>query len=119
MKKSFDELFYINPKVSTSVSFILGLLLTSDLSVSEQNLVGNWIIMLGQTILTNASCQSVIESKINNNININSNEIKSIYNPFIYDINTIKSIVSKFNKETDIIMDMIKDLETKINEIKK
>lgn len=124
MKKAFDELFNTNPRYSTSISFILGLLLIDDLTAPEQNMLGNWIILLGQTILTNAASQNIIESRIKGPIiNINSKEIKSIYNPFIYDISKIKKIINQIypQNKTDIktLEKIIKDLQNKINELKK
>ena len=90
MKDCFDDLFNINPTYSTSISFLLGLLLVSDLNTAEQNMLGNWIILLGQTILTNAGAQNVIESRIQGvRYNINSKEIKCVYNPPVYNIEKI------------------------------
>lgn len=87
MNKSFHDLFNTNPRYSTSISFILGLLLVDSLTAPEQNMLGNWIILMGQTILTNAASQNIIESRISGNIfNINSKEVKCIYNPPVYDI---------------------------------
>ena len=123
MKDSFDDLFNINPTYSTSIAFILGLLLVSDLNTSEQGMLGNWIILLGQTILTNASAQNVIESRIQGNrYNINSKEVKSIYNPVYYDINKLKEIIKKFypnNNELNSIKKYLDELNRKIDEIKK
>ena len=93
MKESFHDIFNTNPRYSTTVGFILGLLLVDDLTAPEQNLLGNWIILIGQTILTNASSQNIIESRISGNIiNINSKEAKCIYNPPIYNIKKIRKI---------------------------
>jgi hypothetical protein len=79
MKECFEELFNINPRYSTSVSFILGLILVDSLNTAEQNMIGNWLILLGQTILTNASAQNVIESRIQGTrYNINSKEVKNL-----------------------------------------
>ena len=123
MKDSFDDLFNINPTYSTSIAFILGLLLVSDLNTSEQGMLGNWIILLGQTILTNASAQNVIESRIQGNrYNINSKEVKSIYNPVYHDINKLKEIIKKFypnNNELNSIKKYLDELNRKIDEIKK
>ena len=75
MNKSFHEIFNTNPRLSTSISFILGLLLVDNLTAPEQNMLGNWIILLGQTILTNAASQNIIEGRIKGGlININSKE---------------------------------------------
>ena len=123
MKDSFDDLFNINPTYSTSIAFILGLLLVSDLNTPEQNMLGNWIILLGQTILTNAGAQNVIEARIQSNrYNINSKEVKSIYNPVYYDINKLKEIIKKFypnNNELNSIKKYLDELNKKIDEIKK
>lgn len=123
MKDSFDDLFNINPTYSTSIAFILGLLLVSDLNTPEQNMLGNWIILLGQTILTNASAQNIIESRIQGNrYNINSKEVKSVYNPVYYDIRKVKEIINKFypnSNELNSIKKYLEELSKKIEEIKK
>lgn len=124
MNNSFNDLFNINPKLSSSVAFILGLLLVDNLNTSEQNLLGNWIILVGQTIITNASSQNLIESRIQGNkLNINSKEIKCIYNPIVYDINNIKKIINDFypqnNIEIDTLYKIITELKEKIEKIKK
>ena len=100
MKDCFDDLFNINPTYSTSISFLLGLLLVSDLNTAEQNMLGNWIILLGQTILTNASAQNVIESRIQGvRYNINSKEIKCVYNPPVYNIEKIRELYNNGLKD--------------------
>lgn len=124
MNKSFHDLFNTNPRYSTSISFILGLLLVDSLTAPEQNMLGNWIILMGQTILTNAASQNIIESRISGNIfNINSKEVKCIYNPPVYDIKKIKEIIkqvySNSSNDVDKLNDMIKDLQKKIEELKK
>ena len=124
MNKSFNDLFNLNPRLSTSIAFILGLILVDNLNTSEQNLIGNWIISVGQTILTNASCQNLIESRIQGTkVNINSKEIKCVYNPVMYDINKIKKIINEFypksNIEIDTLYKIINELKDKIEEIKK
>ena len=124
MKECFDELFKINPRYSTSVAFILALILVDNLNTAEQNLIGNWLIMIGQTILTNASCQNVIESKIQGvRYNINSKEIKSIYNPIFYDIDKIRKIIKQVypnsSDDINIIYKCINELKKELDAIKK
>ena len=123
MNNSFNDIFNTNPRYSTSLAFILGLILVDNLNSAEQNTIGNWIILLGQTILTNAASH-IIESRIlGTRININSKEVKSIYNPFYYDINKAKDIINKLypnNKsDLDLILKSIDELRTKIEQIKK
>lgn len=126
MKNSFDDLFNLNPRLSTSISFILGLVLIDSLSTPQQNMLGNWIILLGQTILTNASAQNVIEQRITkgNPYNINSKEVKCIYDPIYYDIDKITQIVKSVYPTTsvndiDTLCNMIKRIDEELKEIKK
>ncbi len=124
MNNVFDQIFTINPKISTSISFILGLILVSDLDTSEQNMLGNFIYLIGQTILTHAASQHLIEAKMHGNrANINSKEIKRAYNPVKYDLNTIKRIIKQYypnnSEEIELLEKAIKELQMKINEIKK
>ncbi|MBQ4263551.1 MAG: hypothetical protein IJB83_04865 [Bacilli bacterium] len=127
MRKSYDEIFNTNPRISTSLAFLIGLLLTSDLTSFEQNTLGNWLMLIAQTIITNASSQATIEGRISGGIiNINSNEVKCAYNPFVYDINKIRDIVNRFynvnNNDVDdmlnIINHSISELQRQINELK-
>ncbi len=124
MNKSFHEIFNTNPRLSTSISFILGLLLVDNLTAPEQNMLGNWIILLGQTILTNAASQNIIEGRIKGGIiNINSKEVKCLYNPPVYDIETIKRIIKQVypnhSVDLDVLTNMVEELKSKIDEIKK
>ena len=124
MNKAFNDLFNTNPRFSTSISFILGLLLVDNLTAPEQNMLGNWIILLGQTILTNAASQNIIESRINGTIiNINSKEIKCMYNPLVYNIETIRNIINQIypdnNNDIETLQNILNDLQNQINELKK
>ena len=124
MNKSFHEIFNTNPRLSTSISFILGLLLVDNLTAPEQNMLGNWIILLGQTILTNAASQNIIEGRIKGGIiNINSKEVKCLYNPPVYGMETIKRIIKQVypshSVDLDVLTNMVEELKSKIDEIKK
>ena len=124
MKKSFDDIFNTNPRYSTTVGFILGLVLVDNLTAPEQNMLGNWIILIVQTILTNAASQNIIESRISGGIiNINSKEVKCIYNPIIYDINKIRKIIKNVypssNRDIDVLKRAIDELNKKLDELKK
>ena len=121
MKDSFNKLFNTNPKYSTIFAFILGIILIDDLNTNEQNMLGEWIMLIAQTIVTNANSQNIIESRLqNNNININSKEIKSIYNPFIYNIDKLKSIVNNLYPDCniDVLSNYLKDIKEKLDKIK-
>lgn len=89
-----QSLFTLNPKVSTALFTIIGFILIEDLSTPEQNVVGNWLMLTAQVVITNASSQQLIESyAAGSGININSNEVKSTYNPLFYDIETLQNIL--------------------------
>lgn len=124
MKKSYDDIFNTNPRYSTTIGFILGLVLVDSLTAPEQNMLGNWIILIGQTILTNAASQNIIESRITGGIiNINSKEVKCMYNPVIYDIEKIKRIIKDVypssNSDIDTLKSAIDELSKKLDELKK
>lgn len=124
MKHSFDDIFNTNPRYSTTVGFILGLVLVDNLTAPEQNMLGNWIILIGQTILTNAASQNIIESRISGGIiNINSKEVKCIYNPIVYDMNKIRKIIKDVypssNRDIDVLKKAIDELNKKLDELKK
>lgn len=124
MKKSYDDIFNTNPRYSTTIGFILGLVLVDSLSAPEQNMLGNWIILIGQTILTNAASQNIIESRINGGIiNINSKEVKCMYNPIVYDIEKIRKIIKDVypssNSDIDTLKSAIDELNKKLDELKK
>ena len=124
MKQSYDDIFNTNPRYSATVGFILGLVLVDSLTAPEQNMLGNWIILIGQTILTNAASQNIIESRINGGIiNINSKEVKCLYNPVIYDIEKIRKIIGEVypssNSDIDVLKKAINELNKKLDELKK
>ena len=123
MKDSFNKIFNTNPRYSTIFAFILGLVLIDDLNTSEQNMLGEWIMLIAQTIVTNANSQYMIESKVKgDNININSKEVKSIYFPFIYNIDRLKNIIKAIypdaNIDTKILSNYLNDIKNKIDKIK-
>lgn len=124
MRESYDDIFNTNPRYSTTIGFILGLVLVDSLTVPEQNMLGNWIILIGQTILTNAASQNIIESRITGGIiNINSKEVKCLYNPVIYDIEKIRKIIKEVypssNSEVDVLKKAMDELNKKLDQLKK
>ena len=45
----------IEDKALTTLAFVIGLALIDSLSSTEQNAVGNWIMLIAQTLCTNGS----------------------------------------------------------------
>ena len=52
----------INPTVFSWSAIVVGTILCEELNVLEQNAIGNWIILLGDYLLTNAAQVAVIQS---------------------------------------------------------
>ena len=124
MKKSFNDIFNVNPKYSTTIAYIIGLLLIDELSAVEQNTLGNWLMLIAQTIVTHAASQNTIEARIKGGrINLNSNKVKSIYNPAYYNLEKAKDIIDKafpnHSFEIDTLINAINELNDKVNELKK
>ena len=111
-----NDLFNINPKVSTLICSIIGYILIDDLSSNEQNVLGNWLMLISQVLTTNAASQSLIESKINNsNLNINSKSNKNVYAPTLYNIDMAKKLL----KNEDISKESLNKLLSKLDIIEK
>ena len=116
----------IDPKLSTLTSVILGFALIGDYSANEQRAIGNWLIGVGQVLITNSTFQIMIEDRIEgNDININSASFKCGGSPYppnskhnfyqgspfsnvdmknIFhdiDLNNIREVLIKMQKELD------------------
>lgn len=58
----------LDRKELTTLAFLIGIALTDNLSGTEQNAVGNFIMLIGQTLCTNGSY--TFNQEWQNNINI-------------------------------------------------
>ena len=66
-----------DPNLFSMVAAVAGAVLVGDFDDYELNSIGNWIILLGQYMLTFAAQQQLIEQRIEgHNININSKQTK-------------------------------------------
>jgi len=99
----------INWNLSTLIATVLGFLATDDFTALEQIAIGNWIIQIGQTMITNATYQELIESRIlgSEKLNLNSREFKIGGSPFInppnVDINQLYEILRGQISQEEII----------------
>lgn len=68
----------IEDKSLTTLAFVIGLALIDNLSSTEQNAVGNWIMLIAQTLCTNGSYTFNKEwkSHIGTNNNITKDTLK-------------------------------------------
>ena len=77
-------------KMLTTLAFILGYILIDNLSSTEQNALGNWLMLVSQTLCTNGSYtfnKEDFDIIIDNDFSINTDRlVKEFYD---------KSIVSR------------------------
>lgn len=86
----------INPELFTLTAIIVGLVIEDDFTASELNAIGNWLILVGQIVLTTASEKQLI-----------NNRIHSIYN----NQNTTQNL--------KVLINEIESLRKEIDELKK
>lgn len=91
-----EDLFKINPRVSSAICLLIGYLLMDDLTSNEQNVLGNWLMLISQLLITTSASQALIERKVLGPVmNINSKEVKSLYDPIKYNIETLREILNE------------------------
>ena len=106
----------IHPTTYNLIAVAVAIVLVGDLNANEQNSLGNWFMLLGQYLATNAAQQQLIESRIeNSNININSRKSKSGGGPYTTDNN-----VSNQNQrgEVDFLLNSIDKIYRELNNMK-
>ena len=119
-----DDIFNLNPLYSTLIATIIGFALIDDFTVAEQNAIGNWLILSGQVVLSNAAAQAVVEQRASGNIiNINSKSHKENYCPFKYDVQIMREILKKTNPKhsnnaISLLERTVAALEKEIKELK-
>lgn len=64
----------INPETFTVIGIIVGLILEDDYTANELNSIGNWLILVGQIVLTTAAQQQLINGRFQKN---NGSRIRS------------------------------------------
>lgn len=106
----------VNPQLFAWLAAAVGSLAVGDYNALEQNSIGNWLIMVGQFILTNAAQQQLIEGRLeNSNININSREHKSGGSYFA---NNSKSNQNQ-RDEVEFLLDAVAKIQRELNNFKK
>ncbi len=94
--------FDIDPTTFTGSAFVIGLLLVKELSIEEQDSIGNWLELVGLVMQTYSSQITTIQS--NNNSNTNNNSTND------NDIDKIKKAIDKINSELNKIKENSSDL---------
>ena len=64
----------INPEIFTLTAVVVGLIIEDDFTASELNAIGNWLILVGQIVLTTASERQLINNRIQSIYSTQGNE---------------------------------------------
>lgn len=84
----------VSPKIFTLSAVIVGYLLIDDMTSSEQNALGNWLMLVAQVLCTNAYYREVKEERNKLDNNYDSNEIiiilQKMRNALDNEINNLK-----------------------------
>ncbi len=56
-----------NPELFSAIGCIVGLIIEDDFNANELNSIGNWLILVGQVLLTTAAQQQLINARYSNN----------------------------------------------------
>ena len=105
-----------SPKLFSLSAVVVGYLLIDDMSANEQNALGNWLMLVGQLISTNAYYAAVASERNNNSNNSNmSNQADRNQN------SNSRINNSNFNNQDTLKMleKMLKALNEEVNNIKK
>lgn len=108
----------IDPHVFTLIAVAVGYATVGDYNANEQNSIGNWLIMVGQYVLTHAAQQQLIEARLeNNNLNINSQKNKEGSGGPFTDNENGKSNQTQ-RDEVDFLLDAVLKMQQELNNIK-
>ena len=107
-----------NPHLYAMLAVTVGFACVGNYNSYEQNSIGNWLILVGQYILTHAAQQQLIEARLeNNNLNINSEKHKSGTGGPFTDNEQAKSNQTQ-RGEVDFLLNAIEDIKKELENIK-
>lgn len=87
----------INPYTFTGSAYIIGVIIANEMNDLEQNSIGNWLQLLGMTVLTYSSQVALVEA--NNKLNQdNNNQNQTNQND---ELDKLKKAISRINEELD------------------
>lgn len=106
----------INPQTFAFLACLVGSALAGDFDAYEQSSIGNWLMLVGEYMLTAAAQQQLIEARIEKfNLNINSKEHKSGGS---YYQNAGKSNQTQ-RAEVDFLLRAVEKLQAELEALKK
>ena len=107
-----------DPHLYAMLAVTVGFASVGNYNANEQNSIGNWLILVGQYILTHAAQQQLIESRLeNNNLNINSEKHKSGTGGPFTDNEQGKSNQTQ-RDEVEFLLDAVARIEQELNNLK-
>ena len=107
-----------NPHLYAMLAVTVGFACVGDYNANEQNSIGNWLILVGQYILTHAAEQQLIEARLeNNNLNINSQKHKNGTGGPFTDNEQGKSKQTQ-RDEVDFLLDAVEKIKRELNNLK-
>ena len=107
-----------NPHLFAMLAVTVGFASVGDYNANEQNSIGNWLILVGQYILTHAAQQQLIEARLeNNNLNTNSKKHKNGTGGPFTDNEMGKSNQTQ-RDEVEFLLDAVKKIEQELNNLK-
>ena len=108
-----------DPHLFSILAVSVGFACVGDYNANEQNSIGNWLILVGQYILTHAAQQQLIEARLaNNNLNTNSQKHKNGTGGPFTDNEQGKSNQTQ-RDEVDFLLNAIEDIKRELENIKR
>ena len=108
-----------DPHLFSILAVSVGFACVGDYNANEQNSIGNWLILVGQYILTHAAQQQLIEARLeNNNLNTNSQKHKNGTGGPFTDNERGKSNQTQ-RDEVDFLLNAIEDIKRELENIKR
>ena len=107
-----------DPHLFAMLAVTVGFASVGDYNANEQNSIGNWLILVGQYILTHAAQQQLIEARLeNNNLNTNSKKHKNgTGGPFTD--NEIGKSNQTQRDEVEFLLDAVAKIEKELKNLK-
>lgn len=96
-----------NPTLYTLSAVAVGAIFTDEFTPNEQNSIGNWLILVGQVILTNASQEILIKGRSKN----------GYIDPAIIGIDPIEQELKYDEKELENLKKAINKIWQELNKI--
>lgn len=108
-----------DPHLFAMLAVTVGFASVGDYNANEQNSIGNWLILVGQYILTHAAQQQLIETRLeNNNLNINSQKNKNGQGGPFTDNEQGKSNQTQ-REEVDFLLNAVQKIQKELENLKK